>query len=478
MSATDKILDHFEKLSAVPRGTKNEAAIRQWLIEWAALHGLAYKTDAIGNLVIIIPASPGLEKRQTLILQGHLDMVCEKTPDSKHDFNLDPIRVIRAGDWLRADQTTLGADNGIAIAIGMAIAEDTTLIHPQLELLFTVEEELGITGADNIDPALITGKSLVNLDSEEDGVFTVGCAGGGTTYMTLPVYWTPASKDEPTLELKVGGLRGGHSGEDIDKHRGNAIKILARVLDEIQCNFPIRLVTWKGGTARNAIPRDATTTFLCPPDNVDTCKAIIESIEKTIQAEFTATEPGLFIELSRLSETADSAIGVDETKRGIQLAVGLPNGVSEMSAAIEGFVETSNNIGVIELLKDGLLITSNQRSSVFSRLEEMTRKIEALAALAGAGVTRTKLNHPWQPNMNSPLLKKCVETYETLYQQKPRVELSHGGLECGVISDRCNGLDTISLGPTIKNPHSPDEMLFLPSLSRTWDFLTALLRSI
>lgn len=478
MSATEKILAHFEKLSAVPRGTKNEAAIRQWLIDWASSRGLSSKTDSVGNLVIYVPASAGRENAPALILQGHLDMVCQKTPDSNHDFTRDPIRVIRDGDWLKADKTTLGADNGIAIAIVMAIAEEENISHAPLELLFTVEEEAGISGADYIDPNLLTAKTLVNLDSEREGTFTVGCAGGGSTYITLPVSWDTAFKNENFFELKVNGLQGGHSGEDINKHRANANKILARALDEIQRNIPIRLSIFKGGTARNAIPRDAEAVFLCPLGSSSLCKETINSFEKILKSEFNGIEQGPFLVLTEKQNTTSSAISVEDTKKCIQLVAALPNGVAEMSTEVTGFVETSNNIGITELREDGFHVVSNQRSSVMSRLEEMTRRTEAISALAGAKTERTKMFPPWQPNMDSPLLKKCIQAYEALHHHKPKVELSHGGLECGTISDRCNGLDTISLGPTIKNPHSPDEALYIPSILPTWNLLIALLHSI
>ncbi|MBC7876178.1 MAG: aminoacyl-histidine dipeptidase [Anaerolineales bacterium] len=478
MSATDQILAHFEQISAIPRGTKNEAGIREWLTHWATSRGLSSKTDSIGNLVIYVPASTGRENAPALILQGHLDMVCEKTPDSTHDFTRDPIHIIRDGDWLKADKTTLGADNGIAIAIAMALVEDESISHPPLELLFTVEEEAGIGGADYIDPSLLTAKVLINLDSEEDGVFTIGCAGGGSTYITLPVSWSEPPKDDITFELAVSGLQGGHSGEDINKHRGNANKILARTLDEVQRTIPIRLSKFKGGNARNAIPRDAEAIFLCSKELSELCKEIITAFEKILLAEFIGSEQGPFLVLLGKQSSVESAISFEDTKKSIQLISALPNGVAEMSAEVEGFIETSNNIGVMELLEDGFHVISNQRSSVFSRLEEMNRRTEAIAALAGAKTERTKMFPPWQANMDSPLLKKCIEVYEELNHQRPLVELSHGGLECGTISDRCNGLDTISLGPTIKNPHSPDEMLYVPSLSSTWNFLVALLRSI
>lgn len=409
MSATDQILARFEEISAIPRGTKNEAGIREWLIHWAASRGLSSKTDSIGNLVIYVPASTGRENAPALILQGHLDMVCEKTPDSTHDFTRDPIHIIRDGDWLKADKTTLGADNGIAIAIAMALVEDENVSHPPLELLFTVEEEAGIGGADYIDPSLLTAKVLINLDSEEDGVFTIGCAGGGSTYITLPVSWSESSKDDITFELTVSGLQGGHSGEDINKHRGNANKILARTLDEVQRTIPFRLSTFKGGTARNAIPRDAEAIFLCLKESYELCKEIITTFEKILQAEFAGTEQGPFLTLLEKQSSVIAAISFEDTKRSIQLISALPNGVAEMSAEVEGFIETSNNIGVMELLEDGFHVISNQRSSVFSRLEEMNRRTEAIATLAGAKTERTKMFPPWQANMDSLLLKNVLK---------------------------------------------------------------------
>jgi dipeptidase D len=477
MNPTVLVLARFEQISAIPRGTTSEAASRQWLMDWGSARSLKSKTDAIGNLVIQVPASAGYEDHLTLILQGHLDMVCQKTPDSAHDFTRDPIRIICDGDWIKADKTTLGADNGIAIALMMALVEDESVLHPPLELLLTVEEEMGIVGADNLDPSLLTGKILINLDSEEDGVFTVGCAGGGSVYITLPVRWSSQSSDEIAFELKVCGLQGGHSGVDINKHRTNANKLIARVLDFIQRDVAIRLSTLKGGTARNAIPRDAEAIFVCPKESSALCREKFFAIVQIIQAEHARAEQGLSITLTEKNGEPVNAISHAETVTGIRLLVSLPQGVAAMSAEISGFVETSNNIGVLELKEDGLFIISNHRSSVVSRLDEITNRVEALAWLAGAKTEQTKAFPPWQPNMDSPLLKKGVETYESDFGVSPKVELSHGGLECGIISDRCGGLDSISMGPTIENPHSPDEKLHVPSVEKVWKFLTALLKS-
>jgi dipeptidase D len=294
--------------------------------------------------------------------------------------------------------------------------------------------------------------------------------------MTLPVSWSPASSREVPFEIKVGGLKGGHSGEDINKQRGNANKIIGRVLDFIQRASPIRLSTLKGGSARNAIPRDAEAVFVCAKESAAICNERFAAIRQTIQTEHMQTEPGLSITLME-QKGHPHAIGLSETQRGIRLLLSLPNGVASMSAEIPGFVETSNNIGIMELKEDGLLIVSNQRSSILSRLEEMAYRVEALALLAEAKVEQTKPSLPWQPNMNSTLRKRCEQVYESTFGRKPKFELSHGGLECGIISSRCGGLDTISLGPTIENPHSPDEQLYLPSLPNVWKFLTEYLKS-
>jgi dipeptidase D len=477
MNLVDLIFSRFEQISSIPRGTKNEAGIRAWLQDWATSLGLVSKTDVVGNLVIQVPASGGYEDHPTLILQGHLDMVCQKTPDSNHDFARDPIRILRDGDWMKADKTTLGADNGIAIAMMTALAEDETASHPPLELLLTVEEELGVVGADNLDPSILTGKILINLDSEDEGIFTVGCAGGGSTYLTLPVTWESQSFNQITFDLKVGGLQGGHSGDDIQKHRANANKLMARALDSVQREIPICLSVLSGGTARNAIPRDAEAVFVCPREMARMCRELILKFEKALQVEYKQTEANLTLTITEAAESVAEVVSVADTKKCIQLLMALPNGVAEMSAEIEGFVETSSNIGIVELKKDGLSIVSNQRSTFFSRMEEMAYRVESLGLLAGAKVEQTKIFPSWQPNMDSVLLKKCQQVYESQFGKPPIVNIVHAGLECGIISDRCGGLDSISIGPTIKNPHSPDERMNIPSVEKTWKFLTILLAS-
>jgi dipeptidase D len=476
MNPTQHILSNFEKISSVPRGTKHEARIRNWMIEWAGKQNCTSKTDAAGNLVIYVPASKGYESRPTLILQGHLDMVWQKTNESTHDFERDPIQLIRDGDWIRANGTTLGADNGIGMALMMSLVEDESVSHPPLELLLTVEEEMGVVGADNLDPSLLSGKTLINLDSETEGVFTVGCAGGGSLEITLPVTWELQHENEVAVEVKVSGLQGGHSGEDINKFRGNANKLIARVLDTLQQTAQIRLSALKGGSARNAIPREAAAVILCPQEKLDECRKIFEGLAYALREEHHVNEQGMSVTLNQINNGKIRAIHPTETKRIIEMLAAFPHGVSAMSADMPNFVETSNNIGVMELREAGMFVISNHRSSVSSRLEELTRRVEIIAQVMGAKTTRTKIFPPWKPNMDSVLLKKCIEVYEDIEKAKPKVELTHGGLECGIISDRCGGLDTISMGPTIENLHSPDERLFVPSLEKTWKYIKILLQ--
>lgn len=477
MNPTEQILQKFEQISAIPRGSGQEGAIRTWLQAWASARGFVSKADAAGNLVIQVPARPGFEQTHAIILQGHMDMVCEKMPESQHDFACDPIRLIRDGEWIQADQTTLGADNGIAIAMMLALAEAEGVGHPALELLLTVSEEVGLVGASELDPSLVSAKTLINLDSETVGAFTVGCAGGGTVNLTLPVTWMFSRDDEAAFELRIDGLLGGHSGEDINHHRANANKVLARVLDSVQRRVAIRLAALKGGTVRNAIPRAAQAVFVCAKEQAALCREVYAASAAEILAEQVRLEPGLSITLTERSGGPLPTIRPAESVNAIRLLVALPHGVAAMSAEMAGFVETSNNIGVMELTQAGLEIISSQRSSVFSALVEIIERVEALAWLAGAQTERTKIFPPWRPNLASPLLKQCISVYQTLAHETPRIVMTHGGLECGIISDRCGGLDAISLGPRLENLHSPDERLFVPSLAPIWEFLLALLAS-
>jgi len=472
-----KIIELFEQISQIPRCSKQEEKISQWLHQWAMSNDFQVTMDKTGNMRVAVPATPGCEDSPLVVIQGHMDMVCEKRPDSPHDFNKDPIRVIIDGDWLKADGTTLGADNGIALAMAMALATDDTLKRPPLELLFTVDEETGLTGAMGMDADLVGGRILINIDSEDEGEFTIGCAGGTETRITIPLGARNAPGNHALWQLVTGGMRGGHSGIDIHKHRANAIKLIARTLEFIYRNTSIWLVDLTGGKSHNAIPREARAQFAA--ESGKDLAPLVSDFENTLRKEYALSDSSLFVTLEHVSEGASSAQALSETdtRKILAFLLSLPDGVDDMSAEIEDLEETSSNLAKVELKKNALDVISSQRSSVMSRLDEITVKVESAAVLAGAE-TRNANEYPaWAPDLSSPLLHRCRSVYQELFQKEPKVKALHAGLECGVIGAKCSGMDMISIGPTIRNPHSPDECLNVPSVAKVWEFLVALLKS-
>lgn len=432
---TARILEAFEQVSAIPRRSKDEERIRAWLVRWADEHGFTHATDAVGNLVVRVPASAGCERAPMVTLQGHLDMVCEKTPASTHDFAVDPIVPVVEGEWLTAPGTTLGADNGIAIAMAMVAATEPGLVHPPLELFFTVDEETGLTGASELKPGFLQGSVLLNIDSEDEGVLTVGCAGGIDTRCRIPI----AQEDRPEgfvgIQLHAGGMTGGHSGVDIHKMRANAIRVLARAVRGLE-GFDLRIAAFRGGTAHNAIPRNATAELLIRPDDLDAVRARVDALSAMLAAEFANTDPGLFLELRDASGDAERCATAEGTVRIVDLLLVFPHGPAAMSTDIEGLVETSNNEAEVRLEDGALFILSSQRSSVASRLEAHTQRIEALARVVGGASTRGTGYPPWQPNMDSALLARAQRVYRDLFGRDAVVEVIHAGLECGIIGDR------------------------------------------
>lgn len=475
---TDEIIDIFKQISAIPRCSRNEYRISQWLGQRALDMRFEYRRDRAGNLLINIPASPGYENGPVVVLQGHMDMVCEKTADSVHDFTKDPILFVFDGEWLRADRTTLGADNGIALAIALALAEDKSVAHPAMEFLFTVDEESGLTGANALEPGFVKGKILLNMDSENEGAFTVGCAGGKNTEITYPLSFVKCPETYTTCSIQVQGLRGGHSGVDIHTHRANANKILARILNILSGQGTIRLISVDGGTAHNAIPRSAEAVFACDSTDADRLLDVTAEFRKTIQREYAGVETSLAVSfVINDSQTAGSmAVSSEDTHKIIHLLNALPNGINSTSIEFEDLVETSNNLARIRTNPNSMVVLSSQRSMIMSRLEVITSRIESIAALAGAAANTDKGYPAWMPNLNSHLLSRCLETYESLFGKKPKVESIHAGLECGIIGDMYENMEMISLGPTMKNPHSPEERLYLPSVEKVWVFLVALLK--
>ena len=473
------ILDYFEQINAIPRCSKNEEQIGLWLKQWAETKQFVVKKDAAGNLLVKVPPTPGYENAPVIVIQGHTDMVCEKTPDSTHDFSKDPIKNIIDGDWLRADNTTLGADNGIAVALAMAVASDESVAHPPLELLFTVDEETGLNGAKRLEPGFIEGKVLLNVDSETEGVFTVGCAGGRNTNISRKLTFTALGDESRMFDLSIGGLYGGHSGIDIIKQRACANKILARALYQLSSACDIRLISIKGGSAHNAIARKADAVFACDPAESEVLAKIISGFERIIKTEYEAIEASLAISLSPADLAAEerAALSARETTAVINLILALPHGVMGMSTLSRDLVETSNNLATIEIRDKTLHVVTSQRSSVMSRMDEITASISAVAALAGAESTFDSEFAPWTPDMQSALLKRCQEVYQQVSGKKAIVKSIHAGLECAIIGDKYPGMDMISFGPTLEDAHSPGEGLYIPSVGGVWNFMVALLES-
>lgn len=478
-NATRTVIDVFEQINRIPRCSKQEQQISRWLRQWAEARDLSVKSDPAGNLVVRVPATDGFEQAPVVILQGHMDMVCEKRSDSDHDFSKDPIDMVQDGPWLTARETTLGADNGIALAMALALMDHPEVSHPPLELFFTVDEETGLTGVLKMDPSLLTGKILINLDSEDEGVFVVGCAGGRNTTIHRSLDVQALDGGYEGLGVTARGMKGGHSGLDIAKHRANANKVMARLLSAGVAIAPMRLVDLKGGTGRNVIPRACEALAVCRRDQVDALARKIGSLARIIEQEYRATDPGIKIHIDKKGLSAVGGRGVTEndTVTVVNLLAALPSGVDEMSEAFPFLVQTSANLSMVEIKNEVLTVTSSQRSSVPSRLDAICQTVEAVGCLAGATV-HTGSGYPsWPMNRESPLLKRCTALYRDLFDAAPTVQIIHAGLECGVIGDRCPGMDMISMGPTVENPHSPSERLYLPSVEKVWRLMVALLKS-
>jgi dipeptidase D len=418
-----------------------------------------------------------MERKPTVILQGHMDMVCEKNSDVAFDFTRDPIKLKIKGDLLTADGTTLGADNGIGMAMGFALCEDTKAKHGSLEVLFTVDEETGLTGAFAINPDMLTGKIMLNLDSEDFGVITVGCAGGGDTTIELPLKMQSAQAGLDSITVKLSGLRGGHSGVDIHEQRGNAIKLLARVLWEASQNYEIHLADIKGGDKHNAIPREAYAKLLI---DKKTKAAFITEVNvrgKEIYNEYKPIDPNLKVTVEP-GESLKSVLDKQSKEKLLNLLHGLPHGVHVMNYDLKTLVETSTNLAVVSLKEGNAVIIMSSRSPVKSELQDMRDRIKAIAQLSGAKVTEGSAYPGWKPDLQSKILALAKKTFKDMFKQEPKIEAIHAGLECGIIGEKFPGMDMISIGPTVKNPHSPEENLTISSVGKFYQYLTQILETV
>jgi len=461
---------HFDALTRIPRPSRHEEPVIEHVRAWAAEHGFELHQDAGRNLVIRVPATPGREGAPIVSLQGHLDMVCEREPSSPYDPTEGRIALVRDGDWLKADGTTLGADDGVAIAAMMALAEDDSLPHGPLELLMTVAEEVGLEGANAFDGSLVEGRVLVNLDSEEDGKLTVGCAGSTDTWVRVGAARDAAAADAATLTVTVGGGLGGHSGMNIELGRSNAIKVLGRALREAHATVPFRLVSLAGGKSRNAIPRDAAAVVSLEAGREADLRAAIDTAAATVREAFSKTDPDVSVEVEAGEAAADA--WTDDATRTLLDAIALvPTGPLAMSNDFEGLVETSTSLGEASTEGDRLTLHSLSRSSNDAALPEVIGALDAIARLAG-GELEVKHNYGgWRPDLDSPALAALHASYVRLFGEEPIVTAVHAGLETAVIGDKVPGLDMISFGPQIEAPHSPDERVSIPTVERFWRLL-------
>ncbi len=468
---------HFDEILGIPRGSGKEEGMRRYVLGVAGRHGLEHRADATGNLLVVKPGSAGREAAPATILQSHLDMVNEKNSDVTHDFERDPIVPRRDGEFLAATGTTLGSDNGIGVAAMLAVAEDASLVHGPLELLFTIDEERGLTGASGLDPSLLTGTRLLNLDSEEEGVLTVGCAGGADSRLALPLASSPVATGSAGLAVRVAGLKGGHSGVDIHLQRGNALKLLARALFGASLEVPLRLAGLAGGDKTNAIPREGTAHLVLAAADRDRCRDLLERELAAIREELRPAEPGLTWEIGA-EESPGAAWDAASSSGALALLNALPHGVLAMSYDIPGLVETSTNLARVTEADGKLAIAMSNRSSVASALKAVRQRNRAIARLAGAEVAEGAGYPGWKPNLDSPLLAVMKRTHQEVLGFEPQVGAIHAGLECGIIGEKQPGLDMISFGPTIQFPHSPDERVKIDTVGRFYELLTATLETL
>ncbi|HKK61452.1 MAG TPA: aminoacyl-histidine dipeptidase [Bacteroidales bacterium] len=474
----ERVWKYFSEILEVPRLSKHEDEIIQYVEDFAAKHQLKFKKDSYGNCLISKPATKGFEDRPGVILQSHLDMVGEKLLSVDHDFSKDPIKASISDGWITAEGTTLGADDGIGIAASLAILESDNIDHGPLECLFTADEETGMSGAKGLDDGFMEGKILLNLDSEDEGEIFIGCAGGIDTIAA----WKKEEKTnecyDKTYHVSIEGLQGGHSGDEIHKGFGNAIKIMNRLLWQLEKNFDIALSHFQGGKLRNAIPREASCCFLYKSDNKGDIKLTIEAYEKLINNEIGSIEPGFKINVVEKPK-ADKHFTASFQQKIIQTLYGLPHGVIGWSLEIPEMVETSTNLAVLKNTDDNnLQVITSQRSSVESAKTDIADRLEALFLLGGAEVRHTDPYPGWKPNPESPILKVSERIYQDLFNESPDVKAIHAGLECGLFLTKYPHLDMISFGPTIKGAHTPEERMHIESVKKFWDFLIALLKDI
>ena len=469
-----RVFYYFEELCKIPHGSGNTKQISDYLVSFAKEHGLEYVQDEMNNVVIYKPATEGYEDAPAVILQGHMDMVCEKRPDVDHDFTKDPLNISVKDGYVTANGTTLGGDDGIAVAYGLALLESKDLAHPALEVLITVDEEIGLLGAKDFDCSVLKGKRLINLDSEAEGSLWISCAGGLSGISTIPVQRVEAEGQKAAV--KITGLMGGHSGAEIDKKRANANVLMGRFLYSLQQETAYEIISLAGGQKDNAITREADAELLV--EDINSVKACAEKLQKGFREEYAGTDEGITVEITDLGVASAKVLHPTSREKVLFFLMEVPFGIQKMSGSIEGLVETSTNIGIVKLGEDEFLGSSSVRSSVEAAGAALSDKICYLTEFLGGEYTVQGAYPAWEYRKDSPLRDQMVEVYEEMYGEKPNVVAIHAGLECGLFYKKIEGLDCVSLGPNMKDIHTSEEVLDIASTERVWKYLVKVLESL
>ena len=473
-----RVFEQFAQINAIPRPSKREEKMIEFLRQFGESHGLETQVDETGNVIIRKPATAGMEQKPTIILQSHMDMVCEKLPEVKHDFDTDPIQTYVDGEWMRAKGTTLGADDGIGCAIELAILDSDDIVHGPLECVFTRDEETGLTGAEGMKAGFMTGDMLINLDSEDEGQIFVSCAGGRNTTATFRYEREAAPQGWFFITASVKGLVGGHSGDDINKKRANALKLLSRFLYQTQERHGLRLAQFNAGKLHNAIPRDGIITFAVPADKKETVRAEWNIFVSEVEEEYHVTEQSMQFQMESAEEQSVLPQAVGE--RLVQAMQAVDSGVFAMcqDEEIAWLVETSSNLASIVTGEKEAVIVTSQRSNVMSALDNQAATVKAAFQLAGAEVVQGEGYPAWKMRADSKMTALAVNSYKKLFGKDPQVLGIHAGLECGLFSEKYPNLDMVSFGPTLRGVHSPDERLLIPTVQMVWDHLLDILKSV
>ena len=469
---------NFYALTQIPRPSKHEGKVIEYLYNWGKTHGFETIKDETGNIIIRVPATPGCENMKGVILQGHMDMVPQKTSDSTHNFLTDPINAYVDGEWVTADRTTLGADNGMGVALSLAALEDPSVKHGPVEVLVTYDEETGMTGATNLKPGILKGDILINMDSEEEGELCVGCAGGLDAAASFKYLKYKTPEGYAGLKVTVKGLQGGHSGMDISLYRANANKVVARMLLPVMEMLGVKVVSFTGGSLRNAIPFEAEAELVLPKENVDAVVKCIENSFAEIKAEFAESDPSATLILDK-APAAPKFIQNSVMLRAVKAMLVCPSGVIRMSRTMEGLTETSINMAIVRTEKGKITIHSLMRSAVDTAKAALAQRVRCVFELAGADQVVFKGGYSgWTPKLDTPANKVMMEQFQKVYGKPMKIMATHGGLECALLGAKYPNWEMVSIGPTVKYPHSPDEKVNIASVARTWEYLKAVLANI